>query len=397
VGGARAEPTRRPDSRSGTALMARGLLRIAGAVLLGSSLAQAQTTREGLEAFARGDYSRAVQILKPIAESWPSRDHVAEFFMATMYDQGHGVTVDPVRACALYLRVSMDARGPFARPADELQRRLHGSLSFAEFQRCARLVNFGFNHGFEPATFVFEPGHWIRIEFDGATITYDGKEKPIDLVFGTGGAMFLPVEHTELTVGPSHSTRRHFLELFTWIPREPGRTWTLLWRVVEVVRDNVVPVISAELETVSGERPPDRFSLDARAVARLRVSDTGYAEWVISSGPKQGSGLIETEAERQERQAQSRARVGPRPRGLDECQRHAPAAGAPLFGRRRLRPYVGVRVVRRPNGSHHDPCRQGRPWFVGSAANVRSRHTAAGARCAGPRLSAAHPVVAVLY
>jgi len=284
------------------------LLYIAGAVLLGSSLAQAQTAREGHEAFARGDYARAAEILKPIAESWPSRDPVAEFFMATLYEKGLGVTADPVRACALYLRVSIDRSGPFARPAEELHRRLQGSLTFAEFQRCARLVNVGFNHGFEPATFVFEPGHWIRIELDGATMMYDGKEKPIDVVFGTTGAIFMPVEHTELTVGSSHSARRHFLEFFTWLPREPGRTWMLFWRVLEVVRDNVVPVTSAELATVSGERPPDRLSFDARAIARLRVSDTGYAEWVISSGPKQGSGFIETEAERQETQAQSRAR-----------------------------------------------------------------------------------------
>ena len=38
-----------------------------------------------------GDYQRAAEILQPIAEAPRQRDHVAEFFMATLYENGYRV------------------------------------------------------------------------------------------------------------------------------------------------------------------------------------------------------------------------------------------------------------------------------------------------------------------
>jgi hypothetical protein len=63
------------------------------------------------------------------------------------------------------------------------------------------MASTGFDRAFEPATFTLEPGHWIVIDPDAATITYDGKEKRTELGLGTYGQRFLPIEHTELTVG----------------------------------------------------------------------------------------------------------------------------------------------------------------------------------------------------
>ena len=60
-----------------------------------SSVSSQTGTADGVAAMARGDYQRAVEILKPIAEDWRSKDTVAQFFMAGLYESGHGVLADP--------------------------------------------------------------------------------------------------------------------------------------------------------------------------------------------------------------------------------------------------------------------------------------------------------------
>lgn len=289
--------------------MRPGVLPVAGVLVMAASLVQAQTsTADGVDAFVRADYQRAAEILKPIAESWRPRDHVAEFFMATLYESGLGVLADPMRACALYVRASSDTISVFGPQADALIQALQRSLSSDEFQDCVLLANIGFDHGFQPVTFTLEQGHWITIDLGGATITYEREEKRIDLGLATGGVMFLPVEHAELTVGPGQSARRHFIEFFVWIPGQNTETWTLMWSVFEVVRNDLVAITSEELLTLSAERPPRGPSLDVHGMARLRVNDRGDAEWAVLSGPNQRSGIIESEAETREINEQARAR-----------------------------------------------------------------------------------------
>jgi TPR repeat protein len=59
-------------------------------------LAQTARTAAADAAFARGDYARAVEMLKPAAESWQIPfDSSAAFLMALMYDNGLGVAQDP--------------------------------------------------------------------------------------------------------------------------------------------------------------------------------------------------------------------------------------------------------------------------------------------------------------
>ena len=71
----------------------------------------AQTgTADGVAALARGDYQRAAEILKPIAEDWLSNDTAAQFFMAGLYQTGRGVPGGP----AARLR-AVQARGEQAR------------------------------------------------------------------------------------------------------------------------------------------------------------------------------------------------------------------------------------------------------------------------------------------
>jgi hypothetical protein len=84
-----------------------------------ASPARAQPgTAEGVDAFVRGDYQRAADILKPIAEHSPDRDHVAEFF-------------------------------------------LRGLLGREAFEECSWRATVGFDHRLEPVTFALGPGRWI--------------------------------------------------------------------------------------------------------------------------------------------------------------------------------------------------------------------------------------------
>jgi hypothetical protein len=297
----------------GITLMRSDVLGVAGALEVATSLGQAQTTTaDGVDMFVRGDYQRAVDMLKPIAEAWPSRDHVAEFFMATLYENGQAVGVDLVRACALYTRASFDHANPIGQQAIALLGPLQGSLSPEDFRRCIRLASVGFDRVFQPATFTLGPGHWIAIDPDGATITYQGKEKRTELALGTHARVFLPFEHTELAVGPSLSTRRHFIEFFAWMPgeaRQAGPAWTLTWHVSEVVGRELISIVTEPLMTIAAERPPtDSTGVDVHSLARLRVNDRGDAEWAVLSGKNPRAEAIESEAERQATIEQRRAR-----------------------------------------------------------------------------------------
>jgi hypothetical protein len=86
----------------------------------GRDLAAQTITADGVAALARGDYQRAVEILKPLAEDWRSRDTVAQFFMAGLYESGNGVPADPLRACALYARATGNFESPFGQEASKL-------------------------------------------------------------------------------------------------------------------------------------------------------------------------------------------------------------------------------------------------------------------------------------
>jgi len=175
----------------------------------------------------------------------------------------------------------------------------HRSLSAGQFDDCVLLATVGFDHGFQPVTFSLEPGYWISLDLRGATIAHGGQETRIDLgLAAMSGVVFLPVEHTELTIGQEQSVRRHFIEFFVWLPGQSAHDWNLRWLVFEAGRKELVSVASATLMTGVAARPPAGTSLDVHALVRLRVNDQGKAEWVVLSGPDRGSGLIESESER---------------------------------------------------------------------------------------------------
>jgi hypothetical protein len=267
------------------------------------------TAADGVAALARGDYQLAVEILKPIADDWRSNDQAAQFFMAGLYETGRGVTADPLRACALYMRAAAVYDRPFGQEASALFGfSINRGQEFND--ECQRLANVGFDHGFEPVTFNLEPGQFVELTLAAAKVNYDGRTKPQPMGYAQPGARFLPVRHTELATGPTRSITRHFIEVFVWYP--VGRTgpWNLYWHLLEVVRDEIVSITVADsLATAGGDEPPSRENFDTREYAAVRVDDAGHAEWAVLKGPHPGTQRIATDAERREVRDTSRARA----------------------------------------------------------------------------------------
>jgi Sel1 repeat-containing protein len=275
-------------------------------VALSPLVARQSSTDVAVDAYVSGDAARAAEILKPLVESWPSRDHVAEFLMATLYENGAGIVTDTTRACALYVRAGSDAGGPFGRQATELSYAMRASQTPQKLRECNLLASIGFDHGFRPVTFELESGHWIALDLEGATISYGGRERRIERPFATPGVLFLPIEHTELTVGAAE--RRHFIELFRWLPAGE-RTWRLVWDVFEATRDDLVPVTTQELATAVTERSSLGASADPHALTRLSIDNSGRAQWAVLGGVTPGTGQIESDSDRRGRAEQARARA----------------------------------------------------------------------------------------
>jgi hypothetical protein len=277
-------------------------------VTVASDVARQPGTADGVVALARGDDQRAVEILKPIADRWGTRDTAAQFFMAGLYETGRGVPIDPLRACALYMRAGSDFDNPFGREAQRLLGR--SSARGKEFlDECQLLAIVGFEHGFEPATFDLGPGHFVEWTLAAATVTYGDRTKRVPMAFALPGARYLPLRYTELATGPTRSVIRHFIEMFAWYPTGPAGPWNLHWHLFEVVGDEIVTVHTSDpLATIEGEEPPSRESFEPREYAVVRVDDEGNAEWAVLKGPQTMTQRIESEAERREVRGEALAR-----------------------------------------------------------------------------------------
>ena len=273
---------------------------LTAAIILGIGrgvLGQASTA-DGVAALARGDYQRAAEILRQIAEDWRSVDTAAQFFMAGLYETGRGVPTDPLRACALYARAASNFDTPFGQQAAALFGAVAGRSR--EFnQECQRLALVGFDNGFEPAMFDLGPGHFVEWTLAGASVTYDGRTRRHELGLAMPGARYLPLHHTELLTGPTRSARRHFTEMFVWLPS--GSAWELHWHIFEIVRDEIIRIDTpAPLISTDAIASAARDAFEVRRHAVLRVDDEGNAEWAVLQGRTQGTERIESDAERVE-------------------------------------------------------------------------------------------------
>jgi len=290
--------------------MARRVFVATVVMLAAAGAASAQSeTADGVAALLHGDNQRAVEILKPLAEDLRSRDAIAQFFMAGLYESGKGVPADPLRACALYLRATSNSENPFGQEATKL---FGASTSHdLEFDReCQTLANVGFDSGFEPITFDLGPGHFVEWKLSAAAVTYDGHTARREMPFyDAAGARFFPLRYTRLETGPTRTLPRHFVEAFVWQPSLQATSWSLRWCIFEIVRDEIIGIeVSDGLTTVAGNTPPSPESFDPREYAVLRVNDDGDAEWAVLKGPRQITRRIETDAERRETRETAAAR-----------------------------------------------------------------------------------------
>jgi len=343
----------------------RAALAIAAVVLVtAESVAAQSSTAEGVDAFVRGDYQRAAAILKPIAEQSPQRDVVAAFFMAAMYDSGLGIGADPIRACALYLRAGAPTgaeRSPFGAVASALMYPRRGTLSRETLEECTWHASNGFDHGFEPVTFTLGPAHWIAWDIKGATITYDGKEKRIEVPFVRDRFIVLPLRYTPVAVGPTRSTYRHFIEMLTWQPTMNPQEWTLMWSLMEVVHADLLRIAMTPLATVSASAAPADRTFDVRTLVRLAVNDEGNAEWALLAGPDRKTTVIETDADRadqEEERRRARAALPLRPGSTGRApatsiadRRWSMEMPAPAWARFSVNPPI----ARRPSRSSRTP------------------------------------------
>ena len=352
-------------------------------------------TADGVAALARGDYQRAVEILRPIAEDWRSHDTAAQFFLAGLYDAGHGVPADPLRACALYLRAASNHDNPFGRQAVTVFLARNREVDI----ECDRLANIGFDHGFEPATFDLGPGHSVEWTLTAVTVTFEGhsRREPVELAQST--ARFFPLQHTELATGPTGGVTRHFIEAFLWRPS--GRTggWNLQWHLFEVVRDQIVRIDTpVSVLTVDGDQPPTIQTFDVRDYAVMRVDDEGNAEWAVLKGPRTRTARIESEAERREVREANGARDAAMVR-VDWSRRYdvRRTAGDELRGCRRMRPRPRVRMDGRPRRSDSRRCRGSELRALDAGSDVRSRPRFGEHLCRSARLRCASARVLFLF
>jgi hypothetical protein len=69
----------------------------------------------------------------------------------------------------------------------------------------------------------------------------------------------------------------------------------------EIVRDAVVTVTIEQLATATGQRPPPG-AVDVDRLARIRINESGDAEWVVASATPPRRGMVDSPTDRDEKQ-----------------------------------------------------------------------------------------------
>jgi hypothetical protein len=192
---------------------------------------------------------------------------------------------DRLRECALAVRAAIPSIDRGAAPSPEVQgaaqSKVHAfqaSMSEAEFDECLLLSWVGFDHGFIPVTYVLEPDRWVDLSVRGATIVNQGKSALFQWGFAREGARFLPSRYSAIAT-PGPDGRRHFIELFVWIPSQPRReTWRLMWYAFEIAGSELIPAGREHLLSVTAPQPPYASSLDVFSMVAIRLNDAGRVE-----------------------------------------------------------------------------------------------------------------------
>src|SRR4051812_23199550 len=249
---------------------------VLAAMLFATPVAAQSTTEEGIRAVLRGDYSAAVRILKPFADSRDNPDPIAQFFLGVLFETGKGVQADMARACGLFLRSGLRDH-PFSEQSAALAANMREQLGDGASMLC--VANETWRHG-PPQVIALGPEHQITFS-DTSVVVVHGEGETRTFWKLPPEAIVLPIQYTPLSVSRPVSARRHFLQFFQWMPDESAHpsSWTLTWALSEVVNDQWLMIdYEANLALVSGAAVPD--SGDVAHFVRLRVNADGEAEFV---------------------------------------------------------------------------------------------------------------------
>ena len=255
--------------------------------------AAAQTsTADGVHAFLRGDYETAAAILRGHAEHAPQPDPIAQFFLATLYDSGRGVTRNQQRACGLYLSAGSTANPLMPQALDIADAIREPWSTAARDLMCAPATTHPWSEA-QPASFSLGPRHSVRIDASGTTIAFEGVERRTMGQNGGPGLVFLPAQYTPLDVSQPVVVRRHFIQFFTWHRNDASdtSTWSLGWLLEEIVGAEMFMITGdPRLTIVTALEPP--AAIDTARAVSVRVNASGEAEWVINDPAAARGGVI---------------------------------------------------------------------------------------------------------
>ena len=260
--------------------MRRSLRLVCLFTMLAAPAAAQSTTEDGIRAMLRGDYQAAARILRPLADDAVRPDPVARFFLAFLYHIGRGVQFDHSRACGLFLGAATRPN-PFMEQSSAIASVMQEQLGGVGSPFCVLDESW---YGEPPQSFVLGPGHRIVFADTSITLDYGDKGWRTPLRMETG-AVYLPIQHTQLDVTQPIVTRRHFFQWFGWIPHPAGNpsSWSLQWMLSEVVGDQWLHIThDTSLVVVNGPTRP--ASYDVTSVVRLRVNTNGEAEFTVVAG-----------------------------------------------------------------------------------------------------------------
>jgi hypothetical protein len=248
--------------------------------LLATSAAAQTTTEDGIRAMLRGEYQFAVRILQPLAYDAARPDPVAQFFLAILFEAGHGGGAGRASACGLFLQSGAQTH-PFSEQSAAIAAFMRGALGGSASLLCGAGERW---QGVPAQTFVLGPNHRVVVADTSIRVIYGDQEQHVGF---TVPATFvqLPIQHTTLDVTRPVVARRHFFQWVGWKPdRSPNpASWTLGWTLSEVVGDRWITITGEKrLVVVSGRTPPASYPLGD--VVRLRVNASGEAELAISGG-----------------------------------------------------------------------------------------------------------------
>ncbi len=257
-------------------------------MLLATPVTAQSTTEDGIRALMRGDYRAAVRILRPLADDTDRPDPVAQFFLAVLYEAGEGVRRDEGRACGLFLR-SASRDHPFAAQSAALAGYFRDQYGEGASLICPANETF---RGGPPQIISLGPDQQITFT-DTSVVLATGDQETRSLWKWPPEAVILPIQYTPINVTKPLSTKRHFLQLFQWLPDESKNpsSWTLTWGLLEIVGDQwLMPAWEKDVAIVNHPTRPDAG--DVFTFVRLGANGNGEAEFRILSGPRARTEVI---------------------------------------------------------------------------------------------------------